>query len=198
MLHVKFIAQVDAAKCSGCKLCEKVCLTDTIKVVHKIAVVDDDCLGCTRCVDICWHDQAVVMVSRSQSRRVGTDVNEVDAGLVRELCAQVHRLPDELVCVCANTGAGEIAAAIIKGARSFKEVSFATGVLQGCQEFCVPPIQRMLKAQGVDVTKAGGFLKYDQTMSMWDIPKAAQEKFEYHFQEDLELATKSRQGGESC
>jgi len=196
VLQVKFIAHVDRAKCSGCKLCEKVCLTDTIKVVNKVAVVDDDCLGCTRCVDICWHDEAVVMVPRPTPRYVGTDVNEVDAEQVRELCAQAHRLPGELVCVCANTSAGEIAAAIIKGARSFKELSFATGVLQGCQEFCVPPIQRMLKVKGVDVTKAGGFLKYDQTLSMWDIPKAAQERFEYHFAEDLALATKSREGGE--
>jgi len=196
VLTVKFIAQVDAAKCSGCKLCERVCLTDAITIVNKMAVVDDDCLGCTRCVDVCWHNQAVVMVPRATPRYCGTDVNAVDAGLVQELCAHAHRLPDELVCVCANTSAGEIAAAIIQGARSFKELSFATGVLQGCQEFCVPPIQRMLKAQGVDVTKAGGFLKYDQTLSMWDIPKAAQEQFEYYFADDLALATKSRQGEE--
>ncbi|MFN8628133.1 MAG: (2Fe-2S)-binding protein [Candidatus Binatia bacterium] len=196
MLNVKFIAQVDDTKCSGCKLCEKVCLTDTIKVVNKVAIVDDNCLGCTRCVDVCWYDQALTMVPRSQARYVGTDVNEVDADLVRDLCAQAHRLPGELVCVCANTSAGEIAAAIVKGARSFKDLSFATGVLQGCQEFCVPPIQRMLKAKGVDVTQAGGFLKYDQAMSMWDIPKAAQERIEYYFQDDLALATKSREGVE--
>lgn len=198
MLHVKFIAAVDQARCTGCKLCEKVCLTDTIKVVDRVAVVDDWCMGCTRCQDICWQAEAITMVRRPTPRQVGTDPGTVEASRVRALCAEAHRQPDELICVCANTYAGEIAAAIINGPRSLKELSFATGVLQGCQEFCVPPIQRMLKAAGVDVTKAGGFLRYDQTLSMWDIPEAARVHLGSAFAEDFALAIKNREGGESC
>lgn len=196
MKLVRFRAQVDREKCNGCKLCEKICLSETIKVLGKKAVVDDDmCLACTRCLDICSVVNAITMVPRPEPKQVGTLLADVDEAAVRELCLKAHRLPHELICVCTSTFAGEIAAAILKGARSFKEVSLKTGVLTGCQEFCVPVIQRMLKAHGVDLTKSGGYLRYDQTLSMWDIPAEVRQRHpEYYFEEDLALASRVGKG----
>jgi len=194
VLQVKFLAEVDAARCTGCTWCEKVCLTDTIAVRDRVARVDDACLACGRCEDVCTAlgFGAIAMVRRAQRRLVRTDPGEVDAGELAALCAEAHRRPDELVCICALTLAGEIGAAVLKGARSFKEVALASGVLQGCQEFCVPVVQRLLKAKGVDVTSAGSFLSHDQTLSMWDLSPEARRKFDFFIEEDLELATRNR------
>lgn len=193
MRVAEFLAQVDEAKCVGDKLCEQICPTGAIKVVEKKANVDDEkCLACTKCSDRCQED-AITMVPRAQSKEFRTSVEGVDEAEIRELCLKAHRFPSELVCVCTGTLAEEIAAAIIKGAKSVQEVALMTGVLSGCGEFCISVIQRLLKAHGVDVVKAGGHLKYDQTFSMWDIPEEVQEKYpRYYFKEDVELATRLR------
>jgi len=199
MKVVKFVAQVDKAKCVGDKLCEEMCPTGAIRVVGGKAKVDKKasvdsgtCLACTRCVDRCTKG-AVTMVLRDQAKVVGTSTEGLDPAEIRDLCRRAHRQPYELVCVCTFTPAEEIAAAIIKGARSVREVALATGVLSGCQQFCSPVIQRMLKAYGVDITKVGGPLRYDQTFSLWDITLEVQQKYPgYYFEEDTELATRLR------
>ena len=199
MKVVEFLAQVDRAKCVGDKLCEEMCPTGAIRVVGKKAKVDkkatvdsEKCLACTRCVDRCPKD-AVTMVPRDQPKVFGTSTVGFDPAEVRELCRKAHRQPYELVCVCTFTLAEEIAAAIIKGARSVREVALMTGVLSGCQQFCSPVIQRMLKASGVDIAEAGAPLTYDQTFSLWDIPQEMQQKYpSYYFKEDTEMATRLR------
>ncbi|MBM4463054.1 MAG: 4Fe-4S dicluster domain-containing protein [Chloroflexi bacterium] len=199
MKVVKFLAQVDKTKCVGDKLCEEMCPTGAIRVVGKKAEVDkkatvdsEKCLACARCMDRCQKD-AVTMVPRGQPKVFGTSTEGVDHAKIRELCRKAHRQPYELVCVCTFTLAEEIAAAIIKGARSVREVALMTGVLSGCQQFCSPVIQRMLKAYGVDIAKAGAPLTYDQTFSLWDIPEEIQQKYPgYYFKEDAEMATRLR------
>ena len=195
MKVVKFVAEVDRSKCIGDKLCEAMCPSGAIKVVAKKANVDSEkCLACTRCFDRCAKD-AITMVHRDQPKIVGTSSEDVDPTEIREICLKAHRQPYELVCVCTMTTAEEIAAAIIKGARSVREVASMTGVLTGCQEFCSTTVQRMLKAYGVDIAKAGAPLAYDQTFSLWDIPEEVCQKHPgYYFKEDTELATKLRKG----
>jgi Fe-S-cluster-containing hydrogenase component 2 len=190
-----FQAEVDAKKCVGDKLCERICPTGAAKVVNKKAIVEGEkCVACTRCHDRCLQD-AITIAPRPEPRRFGTSVADVDEAELRELCLKAHRLPGELVCVCTLTPAQEIAAAIIKGARSIREVCLMTGTMTGCQEFCVPVIQRMLKASGVNIAKAGEPLRYEQTFSMWDLPEELQRKYPgYYFEEDIKLATKLRKG----
>lgn len=63
MKVVKFLAQVDKAKCTGDKLCETVCPTGAIQVEGKKAAVDaKKCVSCCNCSDIC-QEEAVTMAS---------------------------------------------------------------------------------------------------------------------------------------
>lgn len=197
MKVVKFLAVVDEAKCDGCKLCELICPTGAIKVVDRMARVADDraCVACLRCSDRCSKQDAISMLRRPEPVVFGTSTADVDQAELRALCLKAHREPHEQVCVCTGTSAGEIAAAIMKGARSVPEVIKATGSSSGCQEFCVPVTQRLLKACGVDITRAGGPVPYDQTIAFWELPGEIAEKYpHYCFKEDEELARKLGRG----
>lgn len=195
MKIVSFLAQVDESKCRGDKLCPQVCPTGAITVTDKKASVQNElCVACTRCFDRCPED-AITMVPREAPKLVAVSMEEVDETEVRALCLKAHRQPDELVCICTGTFAGEIAAAIIKGARSIREVVRMTGAVSGCQEFCVPVVQRMLKACGVNIAEAGAPLNYDQTFSLWDIPEEISRKYpRFCVKEDAELAGRLRKG----
>ena len=195
MKVVQFLAQVQEALCAGDKLCEAICPSAAIQVVDKKARVEDDkCVACTRCFDRCPND-AIAMIPLPQPRVVTTSAAGLDEREVRELCLRAYRLPDDLVCVCTGTTAGELAAAVIKGARSVRDVVLMTGAVTGCQEFCVPVVQRMLKASGVNIAEAGGPLTYEQTFSLWDMPRDLGQKYPmYKLEDDTELATKLRKG----
>ncbi len=195
MKVARFVAEVDKSKCVGDKLCEVFCPSGAIKIVAKKAEVDSDkCVACTRCFDRCPKD-AIKMAPREHPKVFGTSSDDVDPIQVKELCLKAHRQPYELVCACTSTTAEEIAAAIIKGARSVREIVLMTGALTGCQEFCSPTVQRLLKAYGVDIAKAGTPFIYDQTFSLWDIPDEINQKHPgYYFKEDTELATQLRKG----
>jgi electron transfer flavoprotein alpha subunit len=47
-------------KCTGCKLCEKVCPYDAIHVIDKKAVVDEKCTLCGACLQACKFDAIVI------------------------------------------------------------------------------------------------------------------------------------------
>ena len=47
-------------KCTGCRLCEKVCPYDAIHVVDKKAVVDEKCTLCGACLEACKFDAIVI------------------------------------------------------------------------------------------------------------------------------------------
>ena len=52
---------IDENNCIGCKICEKYCRHDAVKVVDKKAVIDyDKCVGCGQCVAVCQKSAAVV------------------------------------------------------------------------------------------------------------------------------------------
>jgi len=193
---VKFLATVDKAKCTGCKLCVIECPTGAMSVIDKKARVEEGaCVACVRCADRCKKENAIAMVRRREPIVCLTPTEDVDDAELWDLCAKAHRTPNEFVCICTGTLAGELAAAIIKGARSVSEVIKATGAVSGCQEFCVPVVQRLLKAYGVDIAKDEGPLHYEQTIAFWDLPDEIDKKYpQYCMKDDVVLARRLRQG----
>ena len=60
-LHSSSQPCIDLANCIGCRVCEKYCRHDAVKVVDKKAVIDyDKCVGCGQCVAVCQKSAAVV------------------------------------------------------------------------------------------------------------------------------------------
>lgn len=49
--------RVERDRCTGCNICARNCMTGAIKMVNRIAVVDQlSCMSCHECVDVCdWH-----------------------------------------------------------------------------------------------------------------------------------------------
>ena len=60
-LHSSSQPQINADNCIGCRICEKYCRHDAVKVVDRLAVIDyDKCVGCGQCVAVCQKSAAVV------------------------------------------------------------------------------------------------------------------------------------------
>jgi uncharacterized Fe-S center protein len=60
-LHSSSQPMIDVENCIGCKVCEKYCRHDAVKVVDRKAVIDyDKCVGCGQCVAVCQKSAAVV------------------------------------------------------------------------------------------------------------------------------------------
>ncbi len=49
--------RVERDRCTGCNVCARQCMTGAIKMVDRVAVVDQfSCMSCHECVDVCdWH-----------------------------------------------------------------------------------------------------------------------------------------------
>lgn len=63
VLHSTSKPKIIEDNCTACKVCEKNCAHDAIKVgVDKIAHIDyEKCVGCGQCVAVCQYDSAVVV-----------------------------------------------------------------------------------------------------------------------------------------
>lgn len=60
-LHSSSQPVIDTDSCIGCRICEKYCRHDAVKVEGKKAVIDySRCVGCGQCVAVCQHGGAVV------------------------------------------------------------------------------------------------------------------------------------------
>lgn len=60
-LHSSSQPQIDLDNCIGCRICEKYCRHDAVKVVDRKAVIDyAKCVGCGQCVAVCQKSAAVV------------------------------------------------------------------------------------------------------------------------------------------
>lgn len=114
------MAVIDRQKCNGCKTCYSICPVLAIKMENKVAtIVADKCLGCSNCEQRCPR-YAVLMVTRNQSLVIGIDTAQFDGDQIHELCAKAKFHPEQVICFCTGTRAGEIAAAIIAGPRHLK------------------------------------------------------------------------------
>ena len=185
MKIVNYISKIDENKCTRCKRCEIVCPPDAITITDKIARVDEEkCLACTKCWHLC-PEYAVTMIPRPDELMVGVDVDEVDENAIEELCQKAHFFPEQFICACTLTLAKEVAAAIIKGAKTPEQVTAMTGARSGCAIYCMSPILRMLKTHGINLQPLADHRWYDLSLSLWDVPEDIDEKYPgYYLRED--------------
>lgn len=60
-LHSSSQPQINRDSCIGCKVCEKYCRHDAVKVVAGKAEIDyDKCVGCGQCVAVCQKSAAII------------------------------------------------------------------------------------------------------------------------------------------
>ena len=149
MITIIMVPTVDPDKCIGCGFCVTRCIFGSIAVnANKKAVVNDDtCMSCMGCFDIC-PNMAISIKMLAQPRVATTSVEDVDPEEIAALCAKANRDPERVVCHCTHTKAKEVAAAIIKGARTVAEVGIATGIKSSCRLHCTMPVLQMLEAYG--------------------------------------------------
>jgi len=171
------LAVVDADKCTGCKTCFSICPVLAISMENKKAVVDaNNCFGCNNCEQRC-PEYAISMVPKPTPRVVGIDVDRFDPDTILHLCARAKFHPEQVVCFCTGTRAGEIAAAIMGGAQSPEEVSLKTGARTGCKVLCIAPILRLLHAAGIIPEKPDGIQWCGNTPTLWDISEETVAKY---------------------
>jgi len=197
---VTMYAVIDKDKCKGCTLCERVCPVLAVKVENRKAVVDlENCLGCANCEQRC-PETAITMTGRETVRVLQTDLEGLDKTRVEELCLKARLHPKQIVCYCTATRAEEVAAAVLKGAKTPEEVSRRTGVRTGCKVECIQPVLRLLHAAGIKPERpAGGYQWYGITPTAWDISEEVKEKYNrrgFYFEEDRKLLETIVQSGE--
>jgi len=178
--RVRMVAQIIADKCTGCRLCELVCPTVAISMREREAeepgkgrniamLTPHECYNAQACVEIC-PDDAIEMLELDEPFEVGFDPPPVDIEAVKALCRKAGYGRNMQVCLCTDTKAGEIAAAILNGATSPEAVSLATGARTGCVELCLQPILHLLTCAGYgDAPRKpkNGFQWYGESATLW-------------------------------
>lgn len=179
--RVRMAAQIVAEKCTGCRLCEQVCPTVAIGMRPRlpsepgagrnIAILEPEaCYNAQACVEIC-PDDAIEMVELAEPFDVGFELVGAKSEEVKALCRKSGYGRAMQICVCTDTKAGEIAAAIIAGAHSPEAVSLATGARTGCVELCMQPILHMLACAGhgdAPRNPKNGFQWYGESATLWE------------------------------
>lgn len=189
-------------KCNGCGICVKICPVEAITLIRegggRLATVDEQrCLDCTLCTLRC-PQYAVTMVDRDSPLQVGVNMNDVSEEEVAQICHGAHMYPDQLVCFCHRVKAKEVVASILQGAKTPEDISRATGARTGCGVLCATGIIRLLRAAGVELTKAPGYQWYGIDVSIWSLPPKIHKKYgrQYFLKEDLQVINKFYPGGE--
>ena len=184
---------VDPGKCIGCGICTKVCPSLAMSLVDRKAIVkESDCRGCGGCEQRC-PVHAITMVKLEHPYTVKVDVSDVPYAEIEGICHKAKLNPEQIICYCTTTRAEEVAAAIIKGAKSPEDISRETGIRMGCKVECIQPILRLLKAAGVEPERPSGYQWYGLTPTVWDIPEDVKEKYGsrgFYFDEDIKLLNK--------
>ena len=182
---------VDLEKCKGCKTCVKVCPVLAMDVKNKLAVIDvERCRGCGDCEQRC-PELAITMALRDEPVIAKVDMEGLDYEEIASLCRKAKFHPEQVVCYCTATRADEVAAAIMKGAKSPDDISYMTGMRTGCKVECIQPILRLLEAAGIDPKPTpGGWQWYGRTITAWEIPDEVKKKYSsrgFYFDEDIDL-----------
>lgn len=178
--RVRMVARIVTDKCTGCRLCEHVCPTVAIGMRPRlpsepgpgrnIAILEPEaCYNAQACVEIC-PDDAIEMVELAEPFDVGFDLEGTDSEAVKALCRKAGYGRTMQICVCTDTKAGDIAAAILAGAHTPEAVSLATGARTGCVELCMNPILHLLACAGhgdAPRNPKNGFQWYGESATLW-------------------------------
>lgn len=157
--RVTMVAEIINDNCTGCRYCEQVCPTAAISMRNRklgedgpgknLATLNEDvCYNIQACMEVC-PDEAIVMRELEEPFEVDVDVASVDQEAMVALCRKAKLPPAMMICPCTNTKAGELAAAVLKGATTPEQLSRMTGVRTGCTELCLQPIFDILAAAGI-------------------------------------------------
>jgi NAD(P)H-nitrite reductase large subunit len=120
---------------------------------------------------------AITIEPLQQPYNIGVDPGQFDPEEIMRICKKAHIHPKQIICYCNNTRAGEVVAAILKGAKTPEDISRMTGARTGCAVLCIQSIVKLLET-------------YGKTFTLWDLDpelKKRHEKRGYHFDEDIQL-----------
>jgi heterodisulfide reductase subunit A len=177
-------------ECGACAVCNSVCPTLAIsRNGPQPLIAEVDCRGCGACEQRC-PVYAIGMQKLDTPYTVSVAVEDVPYDKIAALCVRANLNPEQIICYCTATRAEEVAAAILKGARSPEEVSRRTGVRTGCKVECIQPVLRLLQAAGVTPERPAGWQWYGLTPAVWNIPEEIKSKYNsrgFYFAEDIEL-----------
>jgi NADPH-dependent glutamate synthase beta subunit-like oxidoreductase len=146
----------------------------------------EDCRSCVNCEQRC-PVSAITIEPREQPYTVRVNPDNFSSAEILKICTRARVHPQQIVCYCTNTTAGEIAAAILKGAQTPEEVSRATGARTGCTVLCIQSILKLLEAAGQSLTPGPTHQYYTRMITLWELDESTAKKHEvhgYHFAED--------------
>ena len=194
-------AFVDELRCKGCQTCVRVCPVVAIRMEksaeRRIAKIDElECVACGICINRC-AEHALSFKDRETPLRIETRFDETISKEIEAICTKAHMYPEQVICYCHRIQAGKLVAAILAGGDTPEKLARMTGVRTGCGVLCITGVLRLLKAAGVELTKAPGYQWYGKMITIWDIPEAVIEKYgkQYYIREDRESMDQVFPGG---
>lgn len=157
MLETSAVVAINDDNCVGCQRCVNVCPSGALSMNGPLSVVDEPkCVGCFKCVEACQPYNAISIKGSPDPRVLTVPDEAYDHPAVDELCTKARLTPDTVVCICTRTSAAEIAAAILNGVHDVEELCLATGVRAKCGMWCVAPTIRLLHEHGVEIERPAG------------------------------------------
>lgn len=186
------------ANCTGCYRCERACPTNAITMVgpkqSALAVVDNDrCIACFRCIDSC-DDDAMLARERDEPMLIETPLDSAPEADVARLCREAGLDPELSVCLCSQTQAREMAAAVLGGAATFTDLALATGAQSGCLLYCSVPMRRLLTAHlGHEPDESASKLRrYPPMQGVLEIPPEVAERYPFFHIAQEQAAARAR------
>jgi Fe-S-cluster-containing hydrogenase component 2 len=155
MFKTSAVVAITDEKCVGCQRCVSVCPSDALAMNGRLAVLDEPrCVGCFKCVEACYPYNAISITANPNPTTLTVPEDEYEQPSVDDLCAKARYAPDAMVCLCTGTTAAEIAAAIVDGVHVPEDLALATGVRAKCGMWCLAGVMRLLDAHGVSVERS--------------------------------------------
>jgi Fe-S-cluster-containing hydrogenase component 2 len=193
MFQTSAVVEITDEKCVGCRRCVNVCPSGALEMDGRLAVLEEPkCVGCFKCVEACSPYDAISIKRDPNPRVLTTPEASYDQPAVDDLCAKARLAPDAVVCICTQTTAAEVAAAITQGVHEPEELALATGARSKCGMWCMSPIMRLLDAHGVRIERSTKDHRIypdgsGVEVGIWTVTEEVAERYpEYRLKENFE------------